>query len=491
MNIILPQSRVPLPNSALEGYNSIVVVGANGSGKSRFGNELVRLNSNATMLSLLQAFSSIDKLVESLMAEEIRVALEYKESSRRSPHCTGSRETKLDKIREIWTRLLPYTTLVVEDSRLKLNPSQDSTDSLSYEISHMSEGEKIIFYLLGVTLTAPENSIIVVDEPELHLGRTLLSQVWDEIERCRPDSMFVYLTHDISFTSSRSNSRKIWIKSINSSSLAWDYGVIDTIDTFPEEIYLEMLGSRKPILFIEGTDKFSIDSKLYPLIFPDFTVKPLGSCTKVIDTTKAFAEQRRFHLLDSYGIVDRDRRTDSEVDSLRRKNIFVPDVAEVENLLMMEPVIRAVARRMLYDENAIFAEIKRNVVQLFHEEIEYQALLHTRHQVRRKIELMIDRRVESIDELSLHISTLTDGLDTTSMWSSICEQFAVYVANEDYNSILRVYNQKGMMSRSRLFQLCGFSNKDRYLNYILSLLKENKLESDQIRIAIKTSLGVL
>ncbi|MGL4992975.1 MAG: DUF4435 domain-containing protein [Bacteroidales bacterium] len=491
MNIILPPSRVPLPITDLHGYNSIVVVGANGSGKSRFGNELARLNSNALMLSLLKAFSCIDDLIRTLMEEEIRVALEYKHSYREYSQFIGPRETKLDKIRDIWKRLLPYSSLIIRESKLMLNPNEDLSQGLSYDLSQMSEGEKIIFYLLGVTLSSPENSIIVVDEPELHLGRNLLSQVWDEIERSRPDATFIYLTHDISFTSSRTNSLKIWIKSISSTNLYWDYGVIDTIDNFPEEIYLEMLGSRKPILFIEGTDKLSIDSKLYPLIFPDYTVKPLGSCTKVIDTTKAFAEQRRFHLLDSYGIVDRDRRTNAEADSLRRKNIFVPNVAEVENLLMMEPVIRAVARRMLFDESEVFFQIKRNVINLFQEELEYQALLHTRHQLRRKIELMIDVRVESIDELSLHIKTLTDGIDTISIWSAICDEFRLYVLNEDYNSILRVYNQKGMMSRSRLFQLCGFSNKDRYLNYILSLIKENKLEADQIRGAIKSALGAL
>ena len=41
---------------------------------------------------------------------------------------------------------------------------------------------------------------------------------------------------------------------------------------------------------------------------------------------------------------DRDRRDEKEVEYLRGKNIFVPEVAEIENILMLEPVVKAVAR---------------------------------------------------------------------------------------------------------------------------------------------------
>ena len=96
---------------------------------------------------------------------------------------------------------------------------------------------------------------------------------------------------------------------------------------------LDLLGSRKPVLVIEGDDKHSIDSRLYPLIFPEYTVKPLGSCNKVIETVRSFGDLKNFHMLESRGIEDRDRRSDPEVEYLRNKNILVPDVAEVENLM--------------------------------------------------------------------------------------------------------------------------------------------------------------
>ena len=89
-------------------------------------------------------------------------------------------------------------------------------------------------------------------------------------------------------------------------------------------------------------------------------VKPMGGCQKVIETTKAFAQLKDFHTLDSKGIVDRDRRTQGEIDYLREQHIYVPDVAEVENLLLLEPVIKTVARRLMREPEAVFSQVKSN-----------------------------------------------------------------------------------------------------------------------------------
>lgn len=282
----------------------------------------------------------------------------------------------------------------------------------------------------------------------------------------------------------------MWVKSFDIVNRSFDYELIANSDLLPEEIYLELLGSRKPVLFIEGTDYSSIDIKLYPYIFPDYTVKPLGGCTKVIETTKAFNEMKLFHHLDSKGIVDRDRRTQQEIDYLRTRNIYVPDVAEVENLLMLEDVVKTVARRMLLDEASVFEAVKKNVLLLFDKDVESQALLHTRHRIRRELEYMIDRRLSSIEELSEHIDTLTDNIDCRGVYDAICQEFKKYITDENYEAVLRVYNQKGMLPQSRVMQLCGLASKEKYLSFIISVLKENKEDARCIRKAIQKCFGL-
>ena len=63
------------------------------------------------------------------------------------------------------------------------------------------------------------------------------------------------------------------------------------------------------------------------------------------------------HHLESRGVVDRDRRTDPEVDYLRRKSVMVPDVAEVENLFLLEGVIKAMAKRRRRNPDKVFSKL--------------------------------------------------------------------------------------------------------------------------------------
>ena len=255
-------------------------------------------------------------------------------------------------------------------------------------------------------------------------------------------------------------------------------------------MYLDILGSRKPVLFIEGAATGSIDVKLYPYIFPEYTVKPLGGCNKVIEATRAFADLKEIHHLESRGIVDRDRRTEREVEYLRSRHVYVPEVAEVENLLMLEGVIRSVARRMKRNENKVFEIVKNNVIQLFAQEIESQALLHTRHRIRRDLEYKIDRRFNDIGSFEDHIDHLTDDTDVRGLYNTICSQFRTFVKNRDYRSILKVYNQKSMLTNSNVCNLCGLANKDKYLRVILSILREDRPEAEGIRTTIRACFGL-
>lgn len=511
MKLILPKAQEEISATVLEGYSTLVVMGANGSGKSKFGTEIIKRNKQAVKISALNSLyffvpakdqktpvslacekdksglSEFERLIAVLMEEEIRTSISFKQRYKEGELVSNIQETRLDKIKTIWRKLLPYSRLLIDDGQLKV---QTVYDKSPYDILRMSDSEKIIFYLLGSILLLPSEAIAVVDEPELHINKNLISNLWDELESARHDCSFIYLTHNIEFAMSRANSQKFWIKLIDFEHRVWDYGIIASFDNIPEELYIEMLGSRKPILFIEGTDQNSIDNRLYPLIFTDFTVRPLGGCAKVIETTKAFREQPKFHMLNVFGIVDRDRRTNDEVDYLQRNSIWVPNVAEVENLLMLEPMIKAVARRMMKPEEIVFAEVRQTVIKLFAEEITVQALLHTRHRVRRTLELMIDRKVSEISELEDHIRNLTVDFDTKGIYEELINEFRGYIKKEDYNAILRVYNQKGLLPRSKVFQLCGLSSKESYLNFIISLLKENKEEANEIRKAIKISLKV-
>lgn len=244
------------------------------------------------------------------------------------------------------------------------------------------------------------------------------------------------------------------------------------------------------MLFIEGDSTHSIDAKLYPLVFTDYTVRSLGSCDKVIEATRTFNDLNSLHHLDSRGIVDRDRRSEPEVEYLRRKRIFVPEVAEIENILMLEDVIRAVASSRGKDAHRVVEQVKRSVMAQFKADLRQQALLHTRHRVKRITECRIDGRFPNIAKLEEHMVNLVNEVRPRQIYDALCREFHGYLQTTDYAAVLKVYNQKSMLPNSNVAGLCGLANKEKYVEAIINILKRDGTYAERIRRAITACFGI-
>ncbi len=499
--------------------NSLVVIGTNGAGKSSFGRALLtRYADRALKISglhalfitgqpdehtpsdewmplqmlikerlLLPRITEYEKMILRLQREEFEAAVNYKEACKLNAGLEPP-ATKIDVIQQIWEQMFPHNRLIRKSGFIELTSAERSCNS--YTAGRMRDSEKLVFYLIAAGLYAPANALLVIEEPETLLHSSIKNLLWDKIEELRPDCTFVYLTHDIDFALARRSCNRLWIRSYDADHQIWDYELIENNKSLPEELYMEVLGSRKPILFIEGTDNNSIDNRLYSLVFPDYMVKPMGGCQKVIETTKAFGQLKDFHMLESMGIVDRDRRTEGEIRYLNEQHIFVPSVAEVENLLMLEDVIKSVAGRLMKNPDEIFRQVKENVIRLFEKDLEDQVILHAKHQVKKKLEMALNCKIHSFEQLNDQVEEIHERIRVEDIYSQIKTSFQMYIETADYNNILRVYNQKGMLPQSRVCQLCGISTKEHYLDFVLSILRENKAEADVIRHAIKASLGM-
>lgn len=323
----------------------------------------------------------------------------------------------------------------------------------------------------------------------MFLHPSSIASLWNSIENSRPDCTFVYVTHDLQFASTRGEGCTLWIKDWNPALGKWDYDFLTSNDGINDEVYLAIIGARKPVLFIEGDGVHSIDARLYPLIFNDHTVKSLGGCDRVIEATRTFNSLRSFHNLNAFGIVDRDRRDEGEVAYLRKKQVFVPDVAEIENIFMLEPVIRTMARLNHRDPEQAFARVKGNIMRLFEADLKQQALQHTRHRMKRGVEHRIDGRFTNISQLESHIADLASELNPRDTYEQLCREFRTYVRDDDYASVLRVYNRKTMLSESHVAHHCGFrrDDKDVYIATVLNILSANRPGADQLRTAIRST----
>lgn len=497
-----------------DSHSRLIIIGANGAGKSRFTAKLYSdLGDKAYRLSALQglygstedttidalfleaygmnvftphATSGLDKLLALLMHDEMANLIHYKMNKEAHPDASLPR-TKLDVLAQAWKELFPDNNILLESGKFLFSRRGNQR---SYSAIKLSDGERAaIFYLAGV-LYAPHGGVVFVDSPEMFMHPSIMQAMWNRIEALRSDCTYVYTTHDLEFASSRGDGTVVWVRDYDASTVSWEYDILPPQEGMSDEIYMAIIGARKPVLFIEGDGVHSIDAKLYPLVFKEYTVKSLGSCNKVIEATRSFNDLSAFHHMDSFGIVDRDRRDAHEVEYLRGKKIMVPDVAEIENIMMLEEVIKAVAKSRGKDENKVFEKVKRSIIAQFRHDLRQQALLHTRHRVKRTVEYRIDGRFNNINMLEQHIESLAAEINPRGLYESFCREFRKYVEREDYASVLRVYNQKSMIPGSNVAAMCGLRNKDEYVRYVISVLRSGRGEANRIAAAVRSCFGI-
>ena len=519
-----PRTDGTIPEIDTKG-RQIVIIGANGAGKSRFANRLAAdLGPRAYRLSALEGLygnrrdvipaddetgsvgmlynrlkpfenaseqsqgrlSELQQLMSMLMHDEMLNLLSYK-LAHAEKRDAELRPTKLDSVISLWQEVFPGNRILIESGRFLFSRKQRDD---SYSALKLSDGEQAVIYYIAAVLYAPRGAAIFINSPEIFLHPTIMQQLWNRIEALRPDCSFIYTTHDLDFASSREGAQVIWVRDFDASTMSWDYSEVENRGGISDEIYKAVIGARKPVLFIEGDGVHSIDSKLYPLIFKEYTVKSLGSCNKVIEATRTFNDLNSFHHLDSCGIVDRDRRDAHEVEYLRGKRVMVPEVAEIENILMLEEVIKAVAARHGADPAKVFSKVSNAVIAMFDHDLKSQALMHTRHRVKRTVEYRIDGKFNSIALFERHIAGLVDEIAPRRIYEEICRKFRGYVRDGDYLSVLKVYNQKSMLPGSNVASLCGLRNKEEYIADIIDILRRDLPGADMIRRAVRRCLNI-
>lgn len=207
----------------------------------------------------VQLLNDFDFLIQALFAEQSNTALEAYQ--RYKPGAAQTDEpfqlTKFDTSQGVWDRLLPHRQLHISGDDILVSPPGSNQ---TYKASEMSDGERAIFYMIGQALVAAKGTMLIIDEPELHVHRSIMSKLWDELEATREDCAFVFITHDLEFAASRT-AQKFVIRDYDPTP-RWTIEKVPEKTGFGEELVTLILGSRRPILFAEGTDD-SLDIDIY------------------------------------------------------------------------------------------------------------------------------------------------------------------------------------------------------------------------------------
>ena len=131
-------------------------------------------------------------------------------------------------------------------------------------------------------------------------------------------------------------------------------------ETLPESLLVDLLGSRKRILFVEGTEADSLDAPLYNVLFPNLTIIAKGSSVNVCQAVRGLQENKQYHRVESFGLIDHDGHTEETITRLEEENIFVLPVYSVESLYYCSESMAAVAQRQAESLDGDWLEMLQN-----------------------------------------------------------------------------------------------------------------------------------
>ena len=302
-----------------------------------------------------------------------------------------------------------------------------------------------------------------------------MARLWDTIERYCEDKCLIYITHDLDFAASRKDAAKIWVQAYHGST-NWDLQLLPEEDDIPEGLMLEILGNRKSVLFVEG-EKTSYDFLLYQQLYADKYVVPAHNCIKVIELTKAFNNERikNIHRLDVRGLIDRDYLSQNEIDAYARFRIATLNVAEVENLYLLEPLIRIVAEYMALNPDETTEKVKSFVFKEFIKEQDTQLKELCSRQIAFQLQQYAKPTGNGLQDLKDALSTTTGQIDVDNIYVTNKTMIDNILNTNDYQKLLFIYNSKSLASRvSAIFGLAG---PNKYPDFVLKLMKTKKRDA--------------
>lgn len=489
-NFSVPTSSDPLPITVAAG-ESLIFVGANGGGKTRLAvrieeqlgitahrisaHRALTLNPAVAKISERAALQGLkigntnfsfglghragqrwgsaaatkllndfDYLVQALFAEQSRTAL-LTHNNVRGGQAHEATPTNFERLKEAWERLLPHRQLHISGDDIEVSIPGNVE---RYSASDLSDGERAIFYMLGQSLAAAPNSFLLIDEPELHVHPSILSKLWDEIEGLRPDCAFVFITHDLTFATGR-NAQKFVLKSYSPTGY-WDIHIVPEDAGFDEELTTLILGSRAPILFVEGDDT-SLDKAIYRACYPEWTVIGRGSSEEVFHSVITLRNHATLTRISCSGLIDSDDHTEQEQAYLDGLGVNTLDVSEVENLILLPTISRQIAMsegrkgQELEDclnglADAIFQTI--NTPEL----VEKVVARYCRRRIDRLLKKIDLSNSSSIEELKVELETQITDLDIDALAAEITLRLNSAIEERDLPKLLSIYDNKGLVA---------------------------------------------
>lgn len=346
--------------------------------------------------------------------------------------------------------------------------------SPTYSVAELSDGERNALLIAANVLTVPSGTLLLIDEPERHLHRSIISPLLTLLFSKRPDCAFVVSTHDVMLPLDNPTAKTLLVRGCTYSGnivSGWDVDLLDSAEHVGESLKRDILGARRLVLFVEGESQ-SLDASLYALVFPNASVVPKTSCREVIHAVNGVRGAASLHWLRVFGLIDNDRRSSSEVDQLREQGVYALPVFSVESIYYHPKIQSLVAAR--------HAEVTGSDSTLLVAEATERAIAALRPHARRLSERVVEHALR--DELERHFPTSKDiasgnpisvTIDVRTAVESELSTLNGFLERNELHAVIERYPVRETPALSEISKKLGFQGREQYESAVRKLLMDD------------------
>ncbi len=206
--------------------------------------------------------------------------------------------------------------------------------SKPYSIAKLSDGERNAILIAANVLTVPPGTLLLIDEPERHLHRSIISPLLSLLLKERPDCAFVVSTHETLLPVDNPKSKVLLTRAClyeGDSVTSYDVDLLESTDAIDDDLKRRILGERRKIVFVEGIEH-SLDKPLYSLLFPNASIVATANCREVENAVVGIKGTAELHWVKPFGLVDNDSSEPERIADLQGKGVIPLNVYSVESI---------------------------------------------------------------------------------------------------------------------------------------------------------------
>ncbi|WP_337037588.1 AAA family ATPase [Pantoea agglomerans] len=365
------------------------------------------------------------------------------------------------------------------------------TPNRTYPLSRMSDGEKSALVICCEVLCAENGVLIVLDEPERHLHKRIVSLLLSNLIESRRDCAFIISTHELTLPSYFKDSTVVSINKCNyldEDNAQWDVSIIknynETLNGLDEQVKTDVLGARNNMLFVEGT-QLSLDVGLYGSLFRNVSVISKEKCDLVEQAVRGLRSNTSAHWINAVGIIDNDNKVPAQIENLNSNFVFSLSVHSIESIYYHPKIIywllQSVKETNLTSTvDECFGKVLEIIHRALNEKKEHLCCRAIEKKIRAEIMSSIPTQKDIRDGINynkeINLSTFLD---------DEIRHFEHLMNSSDYESLIGRYPIRETNMLTPIAKQCGFIDRKRYELNVVRVVEQN----DEARTFALSLLG--